>query len=55
MLRVQILCPKRILDALDRWRAKHQIWSRGEAMRRIIEERLIVDGELAPQRSGPTA
>lgn len=37
-VRVPIVMSQEELDALDEWRAQHKIWSRGEAIRRLIAD-----------------
>jgi metal-responsive CopG/Arc/MetJ family transcriptional regulator len=36
--RIQLVMAPSEIDALDEWRAKHKIWSRSEAIRRLIAE-----------------
>lgn len=35
-MRVQLVISPSEMEALDEWRAKHKIWSRSEAIRRLI-------------------
>lgn len=37
-MRVQLVISQSEIDALDEWRAKHKLWSRSEAIRRLISE-----------------
>lgn len=37
-VRVQLVISQSEIDALDEWRAKHRIWSRSDAIRRLIAE-----------------
>lgn len=37
-MRVQLVISQSEIDALDEWRAKHKIWSRSEAIRKLIAE-----------------
>ncbi len=37
-VRVQLVISQTEIDALDEWRAKHRIWSRSEAIRRLVAE-----------------
>lgn len=37
-VRVQLVISPSEIEALDEWRAKHKIWSRSEAIRRLISE-----------------
>lgn len=37
-VRVPIVMSQGELDALDEWRAQHKIWSRGEAIRRLVAQ-----------------
>lgn len=36
--RLQLVISPSEVEALDEWRAKHRIWSRSEAIRRLIAE-----------------
>lgn len=36
-VRIQLVISQSEIDALDEWRAKHKIWSRSEAIRKLIE------------------
>ena len=35
-MRVQLVMSPSELEALDEWRATHKIWSRSEAIRRLV-------------------
>jgi metal-responsive CopG/Arc/MetJ family transcriptional regulator len=37
-VRVQLVISQAEMAALDEWRAKHKIWSRSEAIRRLIAD-----------------
>lgn len=37
-VRVQLVISPSEMEALDEWRAKHKIWSRSEAIRRLIAQ-----------------
>lgn len=37
-VRVQLVISQGEIDALDDWRAKNRIWSRSEAIRRLIAD-----------------
>jgi len=37
-VRIQLVISQSEIDALDEWRAKHKIWSRSDAIRRLIEQ-----------------
>ena len=37
-VRIQLVISQSEIDALDEWRAKFKIWSRSEAIRRLIEQ-----------------
>lgn len=37
-MRVQLVISPSEIEALDEWRAKQRIWSRSEAIRRLIAE-----------------
>lgn len=43
-VRVQIVITQSEIDALDEWRAKHKIWSRSEAIRRLVAQGVKKDG-----------
>jgi metal-responsive CopG/Arc/MetJ family transcriptional regulator len=36
-VRIQLVISQSEIDVLDEWRAKHRIWSRSEAIRKLIE------------------
>lgn len=36
-VRIQLVISQSELDALDEWRARHKIWSRSDAIRRLVE------------------
>lgn len=42
-VRVQLVISPSEIEALDEWRAKHKIWSRSEAIRRLIAEGVARD------------
>ena len=44
-VRVQLLFTQSEIDALDAFRAKHQVWSRSEAIRRLVADGLKRHGE----------
>jgi metal-responsive CopG/Arc/MetJ family transcriptional regulator len=44
-VRVQLVISPSELAALDEWRAKHKIWSRSEAIRRLVAEGVKRDGK----------
>lgn len=35
-VRIQLVISQSEIDALDEWRAEHKIWSRSDAIRRLI-------------------
>jgi metal-responsive CopG/Arc/MetJ family transcriptional regulator len=35
-VRVQLVISQSEIEALDEWRAKHKIWSRSDAIRRLV-------------------
>lgn len=37
-VRIQLVISPSEIDALDEWRAQHKIWSRSEAIRRLISD-----------------
>lgn len=37
-VRIQLVMSPSELDKLDEWRARHRIWSRSEAIRRLVSE-----------------
>lgn len=37
-VRIQIVASPSEIAALDEWRAKHKIWSRSDAIRRLIAQ-----------------
>lgn len=37
-VRVQLVISAKEIEALDEWRARERIWSRSEAIRRLIAE-----------------
>ena len=41
--RIQIVISQSEIDALDDWRAKRKIWSRSEAIRRLVAEGVARD------------
>ncbi|RYE95992.1 MAG: ribbon-helix-helix protein, CopG family [Oxalobacteraceae bacterium] len=43
-VRVQLVISPSEIEALDAWRAKERIWSRSEAIRRLIAEGVKRDG-----------
>lgn len=43
-VRIQLVISPSEIDALDEWRAKHKIWSRSEAIRRLVAEGVKRDG-----------
>lgn len=43
-MRIQLVISPSEIDALDEWRAKHKIWSRSEAIRRLVAEGVKRDG-----------
>lgn len=36
--RIQIVMAPSDVEALDEWRAKHKIWSRSDAIRRLVAD-----------------
>ena len=42
-VRVQLVISQSEIDALDEWRAKHKIWSRSDAIRRLIASGIAQD------------
>ena len=44
-VRVQLVISPSEIEALDEWRAKHKIWSRSEAIRRLIAEGVKRDAD----------
>lgn len=48
---IQVVLTAELLAALDRWRADNQVWSRSEAIRRLIEAGLAL---ARPERKGKT-
>lgn len=37
-MRIQLVISQSEIEALDEWRARHKIWSRSDAIRRLIGE-----------------
>lgn len=37
-VRIQLVISQSEIDALDEWRAKFKIWSRSDAIRRLVKE-----------------
>lgn len=46
-VRVPIVMSQAEVDALDEWRAANKIWSRGDAIRRLIAEGVKPAGDKA--------
>ncbi len=47
--RIQLVISQSEIDALDDWRARHKIWSRSDAIRRLIEKGIKEDaGKISP-------
>lgn len=44
-VRIQLVIGPSEVAALDQWRAKHQIWSRSDAIRRLIAQGIKEEGE----------
>jgi metal-responsive CopG/Arc/MetJ family transcriptional regulator len=44
-VRIQLVISPSEVEALDEWRAKQRIWSRSEAIRRLIAEGVAKDKE----------
>lgn len=44
-VRVQLVISPSEIEALDEWRAKHKIWSRSEAIRRLIAAGIAPDAK----------
>lgn len=49
-VRVQLVISQSEIDALDEWRAANKIWSRSDAIRRLIAEGIKAKQEKAPKR-----
>jgi hypothetical protein len=47
-VRVPIVMSQGELEALDEWRAQNKIWSRGEAIRRLIAEGIKPKADAKP-------
>jgi hypothetical protein len=50
IVRVPIVMSQAEVDALDEWRAVNKIWSRGDAIRRLVAEG--IKGKSAPRAKG---
>lgn len=50
-VRIQLVIGPSELAALDQWRAKHQIWSRSDAIRRLIALGIQNEGASEPPAS----
>jgi metal-responsive CopG/Arc/MetJ family transcriptional regulator len=37
-VRIQLVISQSEIEALDEWRARHKMWSRSDAIRRLIEQ-----------------
>lgn len=44
-VRVQLVISPSEIEALDEWRAKHKIWSRSDAIRRLIAAGIATDAK----------
>lgn len=44
-VRIQLVMSPSEIEALDAWRAERRIWSRSEAIRRLIAEGVKADGD----------
>lgn len=42
-VRIQLVISQSEIEALDEWRARFQIWSRSDAIRRLISEGIKSD------------
>lgn len=50
-VRIQLVISPSEVEALDEWRAKQRIWSRSEAIRRLIADGVAKDKEAAKKGS----
>lgn len=49
-VRIQLVISQSEIDALDEWRAANKIWSRSDAIRRLIADGLKPKGK--PEKKG---
>lgn len=50
-VRIQLVISPSEVEALDAWRAERRIWSRSEAIRRLIAEGVARDSEAAKKEA----
>lgn len=51
-VRVQLVIGQSEIDALDEWRAARKIWSRSDAIRRLIADGIKRPDEAKPKSKG---
>lgn len=51
--RTQILFSDAEIEAIDRWRVEHRVWSFGEAVRRLVQTGLTWEAEQQKQNDPP--
>ncbi|WP_431861309.1 ribbon-helix-helix protein, CopG family [Azospirillum sp.] len=51
-VRIQLVMSPSELEKLDEWRAKRRIWSRSEAIRRLVSEGIDKDAGAAAKDGG---
>lgn len=51
-VRIQLVISQSEIDALDEWRAKHKLWSRSDAIRRLIDKGIKSDPQPLKNRDG---
>ncbi len=49
-VRLQIVISASEVEALDAWRAQHRIWSRSEAIRRLIADGVKAESKRAERK-----
>ena len=49
-MRLQIVISASEVEALDAWRAQHRIWSRSEAIRRLIADGVKAESKRAERK-----
>lgn len=52
-VRVQLVFTQSEIDALDAYRAKHHLWSRSDAIRRMVAAAIKADPDDAPGAREP--
>jgi len=55
VVRIQLVISPSELERLDAWRVSRRIWSRSEAIRRLVAEGIERDEQEAAKREGKKA